>query len=746
MQKILLLGLIVFCLAAPQSMAAVIHVDVANVTGPEDGSEARPFNTIQEGIDNAGNNDTVLVADGVYRGAGNMNLGLQGKSLRLRSEDGMAATTIDCLGAGALFWLNSSESSEANLEVDGFTIRDSKPAAVGSWSYSITMRNCAIVDCGDGFACEGESSWEIVGCVITDGNMGLSCGDSSSVSISNCLIRNNGTGIFLWHNAVATVTNCVIVDSNGPGINVIGDASAAVINSTIARNISGRGGGIQYSCNPSSVPFVVKNTILWGNLGTAGNQIAIAAGPPMQISFCNVQGGQGEVAVTSVVDGIDYRNNINAEPLFANPENGDYSLLPGSPCIDAGTADGAPTTDIEGNPRPYGDFVDIGAYEYAYGDITEISFASQPPDKMAIDEVFQFVLLASGQELPATIAQWNVSSGIGNISNTGLFTATHVGVGTVTATLKSNEAIVSQSEPISVVPSSHLYQFIQSLPAGVSIFSLPLRPQEPLMASSLASDLGATVVIRAVDGQFRVYIPEIEFGDFVLEGGQGVIVNLLTPTDYTVQGYPWGTPIAAPTTAQTPTWAFAVAGRFAGTPRGSQLRVTNRRTNQQLLVPIEGSAVVATAFVDMSQHSVVVAGDEITVELIGPGNTSLSKPRRYVVSSEDISSAYLLFDMPFFPDQNRVLRNYPNPLNPETWIPYQLHDASVTGIDIYNVKGQLIRYLDLGYQQAGWYTSKERAAYWDGRDTVGEEVGSGIYFYRLRGHSSQGVQKLVVLR
>ena len=571
-----------------------------------------------------------------------------------------------------------------------------------------------------------------------------------SVDIVDCVFQQCGTGISL---GTATIANCLFVGCSDSAIEFSG-GRATVVNCTITDCTALKGGAIKYNNTPNSSrpesELILRNTILWNNVAVQANQVFVgdsAAG--LTIEFCDVQDGRngfGGAQPTWQPTDVVYRNNISAIPLFANPDNGDYRLLPGSPCIDAGTAEGAPSTDIDGNPRPSGDFVDIGAYEYTYGDIMAISCASQPPDEMAIDETFQFALLASGQELPATIAQWDVSGGIGSISDTGLFTATDVGVGTVTATLKSNDAIAAQSTSISVVPTTYRYEFTQSLPTGVSIFSLPLQPEEPLLASTLASDLGATVVIRAVDGQFRIYIPEIEFGDFVLEGGQGVIVNLLTPADYAVQGYPWGTPIAAPIAAQTPTWAFAVAGRFTGTPTGSRLRVTNGRTHQQLLVPIDGPGHVASAFVDMSQHSVVSVGDEINVELIGPGNTPLGDARRYVISPEDISSAYLLFDMPLLPDQNQVLRNYPNPLNPETWIPYQLRHAGATGIDIYNLKGQLVRYLDLGYQQAGWYLSKERAAYWDGRDTVGEEVGSGIYFYRLRGHSSQGVQKLVVLR
>ena len=83
------------------------------------------------------------------------------------------------------------------------------------------------------------------------------------------------------------------------------------------------------------------------------------------------------------------------------------------------------------------------------------------------------------------------------------------------------------------------------------------------------------------------------------------------------------------------------------------------------------------------------------------------------------------------PDETSLLRNYPNPFNPETWFPYQLSRAADVTFAIYSVNGTLVRTLSLGHQAAGVYRSKSRAAYWDGRNALGEPVASGIYFYTL---------------
>lgn len=84
------------------------------------------------------------------------------------------------------------------------------------------------------------------------------------------------------------------------------------------------------------------------------------------------------------------------------------------------------------------------------------------------------------------------------------------------------------------------------------------------------------------------------------------------------------------------------------------------------------------------------------------------------------------------PTTNNLFQNYPNPFNPETWIPYQLAKPAEVAIRIYNIKGQLIHTLNLGLKPAGFYMSKDRAAYWDGKDSSGEKVVSGVYFYTLQ--------------
>ena len=83
------------------------------------------------------------------------------------------------------------------------------------------------------------------------------------------------------------------------------------------------------------------------------------------------------------------------------------------------------------------------------------------------------------------------------------------------------------------------------------------------------------------------------------------------------------------------------------------------------------------------------------------------------------------------PQETALLPNYPNPFNPETWIPYRLAEDAAVTLTIYDATGVMVRRLDLGHQSAGFYESRSAAIYWDGRNDFGEGVASGVYFYHL---------------
>ena len=98
------------------------------------------------------------------------------------------------------------------------------------------------------------------------------------------------------------------------------------------------------------------------------------------------------------------------------------------------------------------------------------------------------------------------------------------------------------------------------------------------------------------------------------------------------------------------------------------------------------------------------------------------------------------------PKETALLPNYPNPFNPETWIPYQLAKPAEVTLHIYSVNGTLVRVLALGHQSAGQYQSRSRTAYWDGKNAFGEPVASGLYFYTLTAGDFTATRKMLIAK
>ena len=138
-----------------------------------------------------------------------------------------------------------------------------------------------------------------------------------------------------------------------------------------------------------------------------------------------------------------------------------------------------------------------------------------------------------------------------------------------------------------------------------------------------------------------------------------------------------------------------------------------------------------------------------SIDSVHPPNSTVSVDAAHLVS---VDGQFLRVDMePFFMDKLRprrtgVFPNYPNPFNPETWIPFQLHKNAHVRITIYDVLGREVRRFDLGYLSAGYYITRERAVYWDGRNDVNERVASGTYYYNLEAGDFVDTHRMVVLK
>ena len=302
-----------------------------------------------------------------------------------------------------------------------------------------------------------------------------------------------------------------------------------------------------------------------------------------------------------------------------------------------------------------------------------------------------------------------------------------------------------------------------TLSKGLNMISVPLAPPTPMTAKSLVALTGATTIIKldAVEQKFVAWTPGAPNDGFAIEGSQGYIVNVPEPRNFAFVGSRWTNPTeAAAAPAITPlirgdrgvaqeAWAFVVSGHLAGIPAydGYQIIVRNLRTNSVITASVEGD-YFAAATADLARRSVVEVGDVIELSVMGPNGNAELQPLTYKVTPQQLSNAVLSVRLDSIgqPTRDLLLQNYPNPFNPETWIPYQLSEAADVSVSIYDTTGKLVRTLSLGHQVAGFYNSRERAAYWDGRNTLGERVASGVYFYTLTTGEFTATRRMLILK
>ncbi|MAF13082.1 hypothetical protein CMK11_21735 [Candidatus Poribacteria bacterium] len=175
---------------------------------------------------------------------------------------------------------------------------------------------------------------------------------------------------------------------------------------------------------------------------------------------------------------------------------------------------------------------------------------------------------------------------------------------------------------------------------------------------------------------------------------------------------------------------------------------TDDNAQRPLLVQREGDGRLAVAFASARPIEASDALLEVTFE----ATRDISRARESAIRASHLRLNRSLvetdFTLPFRiePFQTRLMANYPNPFNPETWIPFELAEAADVTVRIYGLDGGLMRKLELGARAVGEHVGREDAAYWDGRNTDGEAAASGVYIYELTAGDCRALRRMVVMK
>ncbi|MCH8295315.1 putative Ig domain-containing protein, partial [Candidatus Poribacteria bacterium] len=340
--------------------------------------------------------------------------------------------------------------------------------------------------------------------------------------------------------------------------------------------------------------------------------------------------------------------------------------------------------------------------------------------------------------------------------------------------------IVILKEPVSVTFEGVAWDGMTALDKGTNLFAVPVNVPEIKRLSDLAAFIGteelSTIIFQdKTEGKFKVWTPK-DVGtptDIEVEGGVGYILTMNDAVEeLTFVGDAWeNTPItAAPPTSRpylsrTATAVMGITGLVTDAESKALLdRVEISVENENRNFPQDNSAFTrqstgngstvnggqfTVVLADFIGNNVVKAGDVLSITARYPNETFSEETIRYTVTEEDTRLSRItlpLISLYRLPAKTELLLNYPNPFNPETWIPFKLSQEAHVIVKIYNATGELVRRVDLGQTPAGTYLSKEKAVYWDGKNALNERVASGVYFYSLEAGDFHQTRKMVILK
>ena len=305
---------------------------------------------------------------------------------------------------------------------------------------------------------------------------------------------------------------------------------------------------------------------------------------------------------------------------------------------------------------------------------------------------------------------------------------------------------------------------------GANLVGLPLKDPRITRVSDLFTLEGIANNVSTItvsdNGTLKAVRQAGDDGDISVTGGQAFLLRASEAAMVTLSGEGWKhtAATAAPSlvlgglqvSGTTPVLALSGSVIDQGQRINSadfRVIVKNLSSGNAVATVIESSARAQVGYqltvVDMERGRAAAIGDILEISVRSTAASIGVEPLRYTVTVEDVKRSWIqlpalaIYEIPA---ETELLRNYPNPFNPETWIPYRLAEDAFVTLTIYDGSGQVVRTLDVGHQVAAVYESRSKAVYWDGRNGFGEQVASGVYFYHLSAGDFSATRKMVILK
>ena len=655
------------------------HVATTGSDGSGSGTLASPLATIQTGINAATDSDTVLVAAGTYKE--NIKLNFIDISIIGKNRE---TTIIDGDQKGTVVKFHRYHNHNKTV-LSGFTITNGKGTVDegGPWGGGIEINGA------------GVKVKPLLRDLIIENNTalngaGIHLYNSASPNIENCIIRNN--------QAIYPDPSGKWAAGTGGGISADG-YEGTMKNVLFAENSSLSGGALSVFNGNTTLPVNIVNCTFVNNYSFENSDIFLDGASTLHVTntiiWDDILISQLNGTVTLNVDnsliqgGYSGEGNLDVNPVFVNVDTtggikGDYHLKDWSPAIGAGTATGAPTTDIEGNPRPNpaGTNPDMGAFENKWG-----TPQNAPPVLTALSDF----PVNEDSSITVTLEAINADSADNDVITFSSISDTSAVIASVS------------SSTLTLTPNANWYGN-----ANITIYA------------SDVTDKDSTV--------FKLTVTPVQDipTDFEWVSGALDTINITQSNlaeTYTLQ---WD----ASTDVDGETINYLLYAQIGVYPAEEIFDTTS------LSVPITYQEILEGVFEGSPVNGATVrfnvkATDGIdTVDVTGDDRVIYVNRYDYLsTESEGIPTEFALHE------------NYPNPFNPSTTLRFDLPEVNDITLTIYNMLGQKVKVFNMQSAPSGYHALK-----WNATNDYGDPVGAGVYLYQLQAKDFVKTRKMVLLK